>query len=153
MQDLQSMKEYFNGLPIANHMFLRCEEIRLGSARMTMEPPDELRNPDGAISGQLLASLADLAGGVAAASQLREREYAATIDLSLHFMRAAREVPLLAEAEVLRRGRSHCWLHVRIRDAAGVECVTATGTWAVYPLAGDLPDPLELVRSVAQTAE
>jgi uncharacterized protein (TIGR00369 family) len=134
---LEELRQWFNDLPSTRHLFITCSELGPGTALVEMEPPDDLRNPNGAVGGLVLAGFADLSGGIAVASVLADDEYAATIDLNLHFMRPVHDVPARAQSEVLRRGRSHAWLRVRVLDATGVDCILATGTWAIYPIGGE----------------
>lgn len=98
--------------------------------RTTLDPSDGFRNPNGAINGGVLASFMDLAGGLLVGVTV-EDEASATIELGIHFMRAAVDTPLVATASIKRRGRRFMFLSIDAVDANGRPCVSATGTWAI----------------------
>jgi len=85
------------------------------------------------VHGGAIASLADIAATAAAWSGVDEpaRYRGATIDLSLSYVAAARATRVVADARVVKRGGTVCFIDVDVRDAAGE--VVASGK-VVYKL-------------------
>ncbi len=80
------------------------------------------------VHGGAILSLADIAATGAAWSIIEDpaRYQGLTIDLSHAFMSAARSADLLAEARVLRRGGTVCFIEVDVRNKATGEAVART---------------------------
>jgi uncharacterized protein (TIGR00369 family) len=131
--DLERLLSWFNELTAMRLLSARCVALEPGTARLLVEPPSDALNPNGAVNGAIIAGAADLAAGIAVASSGPADEYSSTTDLSVHFLAAARSLPLAVEAEVMRRGRRACVAHVRVRDQRGDLCAVATGTWMLQP--------------------
>lgn len=110
---------------------MRVLEVGDDWARTALEPPADLLNPNGAVNGGILACYMDLTGGLLVGRSVEEGQPSATIELGIHFMRAAAQTPLTATARVRRRGRSLMFVSVDAVDAAGKPCVSATGTWVI----------------------
>ncbi len=130
-RDLAELQRWFNELPLASANFVRCIDLGDGWVLLEMAPPEELRNPNGAINGLYLAALADLAGGLAIATIQNVGNYQATVDLTIHYLVAAGTGPLRAEGRIIRKGRRLCVPQVNIYDGAQSLCAVATGTWLV----------------------
>jgi uncharacterized protein (TIGR00369 family) len=130
-RDLESLRDWFNERAATRMLSMRCEPLKPGRAVLTMDPPAEVGNPNGAVNGGLIAALADQAGGIAVSTRLDRDEYAATAQLDVHFLRPLLATPARAEATVRRRGRRLAFPNVEIRDADGELCALATGTWSV----------------------
>lgn len=155
-EQLDELREWFNDLPVVTFLTLTCTELQSGAARLLMDPPDALRNPDGATNGGLIAAAADLGAGIAVSSRGSEFLGSATSDLSIHFVAAARATPLLIEASVLHEGRRSCVPHVRISDVAGKLCAVATGTWVLRQATNGSdrdPEPRKHRHSLYQSIE
>lgn len=127
--DAQSIKDWFNAFPLAQALYIRCEEVRDGGATCVLDPPPRMRNPTGSVNGGHLSALADHVAGLAVMTALPGEVAPATAELSLHFLRAARATPLVASAKVVRQGRRIGFVLVEVADAEGRACLTAMGTW------------------------
>jgi len=139
--DVGALREVFNDSPGIARLAIRCDALEHGWARCVLEPPADALNPNGAVNGGWLAALADQAGSLAATSGRRAAgDYLTTVSLSVHFMRAARSLPVIAEARVAGRSRKFVTATVEARDADGVPCLSATGSWYAIADAGyDVP--------------
>ncbi|WP_114423128.1 PaaI family thioesterase [Nocardioides houyundeii] len=118
---------WFNALPISELLGLRCVEVRSDGALVEVHVQDCHRNPDGHVSGAVIAGAADVAAGIAVTGATGQDS--ATGDLSVHFLAPARSGPLRVEVEILRRGRRTCVPQVKVFDGTGRLCAAATGTW------------------------
>lgn len=110
---------------------MRIVDVGDGWARTTLDPPVGLLNPNGAVNGGILACYMDLTGGLLVGSSLDASQPSATIELGIHFMRAAAQTPLTATARMRRRGRQLMFVSIDTVDSNGEPCVSATGTWVI----------------------
>jgi uncharacterized protein (TIGR00369 family) len=127
---LEALRRRFDGIALTRHLWARLVELDAGRSRLVVDPPATGRNPNGAVNGGVLAAIIDITGGFAVAATVPGGENLVTTDLSIHYMRAARALPVVAEAEVIRRGRRAAFVRIDVRDAEAL-CATATGTWLV----------------------
>lgn len=125
---LEEFRLWINQLALSRSLGLTCTEVGPEGARVEVRPTPDQRNPDGAISGAVLTAAADIAGGVGVTAATGGKD-SATAELSVHFLAPARLDPLIFDIEILRKGRRTCVPQIRIFDAEGRLCATATGTW------------------------
>src|SRR5262245_29631526 len=83
------------------------EELVLDRARIRIPYKDENSNPGKALHGGVAASTIDVAGVLAAVSGASDaaRHDAGTLDLSVNYLAAAIGEDIVADAQVLRRGK------------------------------------------------
>ncbi len=83
------------------------------------------------IHGGAISALVDVAATAAfwAHPQLTVTARGATVDFTIHFLRLAVQVDLLAEAVVRRRGGTLCTGDVSVRDRDGAEVAVARVTY------------------------
>jgi uncharacterized protein (TIGR00369 family) len=129
---LTDLIDWFNRMPVFKAAGVRCERLEAGEAYGSMTTDPTLLNPDGAVPGTLLASFADLVGGMAVATVGREDEYFVTVQLSIQFMRPGFGTEFTGSSVVLRRGSGHTFVRVDIADAQGRTCVAAEGIWSMF---------------------
>ena len=84
------------------------------SATLVMPFDEQLLRPGRIIAGQALMALADTARVLALWSALGAFRPVATVDMTTTFLRPATEATIVAEATVLRLGRTLGFCHVRI---------------------------------------
>ena len=95
---LEEIRDYRNkSNPFGVMLHAETVELALGYAKAVMPITDEMRNPQGAIHGGVLYTLADLAGGNAAASH---GEWIATVDADMHYLRPALNLTGLVAEEI-----------------------------------------------------
>lgn len=87
-------------------------------------------NPNGVVHGAVLFALVDTAMGKATMSVVDDGLYCAIVELSLRFIRPASAGELIADASVVKRGRSIVHLDARVHDADGRLVATSSGTFA-----------------------
>jgi uncharacterized protein (TIGR00369 family) len=108
----------------------------VGPLTATMRLPYHERHlrPGGTLSGPAMMGLADVALYVAILAQIGPVALAVTTNLSFNFMRKPAQTDLIAEARLLKLGRSLAVGEVLIRSAGGDDLVChATGTYALPP--------------------
>lgn len=128
MNDFSQIMAYRNQVnAFARLLNIETVEMREGYAKAVMPIGDELRNPQGAVHGGVLYTIADVAGGNAAASH---GEWIATVDSDFHFLRAGIDLAsLTATATELKYGRRVSVYHVEVADQNGTVLGIGTFTY------------------------
>ena len=126
---LSEILNYRNQMnPFARMLHIETVELREGYAKAVMPVGEELRNPQGAVHGGVLYTLADVAGGNAAASH---GEWIATLDADFHYLRPAlRLTSLTAEATELKYGKRVSVYDVKVMDQEGTVLAAGLFTFA-----------------------
>ncbi len=118
-------------LPIVAALGLEVVHAVPGRALVRLDAHPHILRPGGVVAGPALFAMADVAGWAAI---LAERgQDAVTANATIHFLRGADSLPLLAEARPLRAGKRVLVLEVLIYpEAAGPEAPVghATMSWA-----------------------
>ena len=126
LHDILNYRNEMN--PFAKMLHMETVEMREGYAKAVMPVGDELRNPQGAVHGGVLYTLADVAGGNAAASH---GEWIATLDADFHYLRPALKLTsLTAEATELKFGKRVSVYDVKVSDQNGTVLASGTFTYA-----------------------
>lgn len=127
----EELLRWWSTTEVVRSIGMAVEEVGDGWARTTLDPPAALRNPNGAVNGGVLASFMDLAGGLVVGMTVGHEQPSATIELGIHYLRAAIATPLTATSRIVRRARNFMFMSIEAVDARGRPCVAATGTWAI----------------------
>jgi uncharacterized protein (TIGR00369 family) len=121
-----------HGLPLTRAWGITVRAAADGRATLRLPHDDQLLRPGGVISGPALMGLADAAMWAALLSLTAGRDESLTANLAISFLRRVPPAAVLAEATVLKHGRSLAYGEVRLRseddDALLAHC---TSTWAV----------------------
>jgi uncharacterized protein (TIGR00369 family) len=128
----QISRHIADGLPLAPLFNLEVVEATPERARLRLNEGAHVTRPGGSVAGPVLFALADVVT-YALILAARQDPDAVTVDLTINFLRAARVLPLLAEAVPLRSGRRLFTAEVRISEAdgAGALVAQATTTWSL----------------------
>jgi uncharacterized protein (TIGR00369 family) len=128
----QISRHIADGLPLAPLFNLAVVEATPERARLRLNEGAHVTRPGGSVAGPVLFALADVVT-YALILAARQDPDAVTVDLTINFLRAARVLPLLAEAVPLRGGRRLFTAEVRISEAdgAGALVAQATTTWSL----------------------
>jgi uncharacterized protein (TIGR00369 family) len=123
-QTLQQQQERFNALPLYKQLGLTLDEARPGFARVSMATSQlTLGGIGGSVHGGLLAALVDIAMLEAMfPSFLASDQPAGTADLNITYLRPALGAKVVAEATVLRKGKTLAVTEVAILDGEGNLC-------------------------------
>ncbi|MBK6562341.1 MAG: PaaI family thioesterase [Dehalococcoidia bacterium] len=123
-QTIEQQRERFAALPLYRQLGLTLEDVRAGFARVVMETgPVTLGGIGGSVHGGLLAALVDIAMLEAVIPALAPSdEPAGTADLNITYMRPVHGTRAIAEATVLRKGKTLAVTEVTITDDAGRLC-------------------------------
>jgi uncharacterized protein (TIGR00369 family) len=105
--------------PFAAHLGMRPEVIEADHVRIAMPFKDRLATAGDVVHGGAISSLVDTAATIAAWSGLESLDNArgTTISLTVTFVAAARGRDLVADAHVVRRGKTICFCAVDVLDS------------------------------------
>jgi uncharacterized protein (TIGR00369 family) len=94
---------------------LSVESVSADAAVLRMKFSEELCRDNGVICGQALMSLADTAMVFAVSGAVGTYLPMTTVDQSIHFLRPAAKADVLAEARVVRAGKTMAFGSVTLR--------------------------------------
>jgi len=115
-------------MPFVEHLGLRLLEKADGRARVRLDPGPEHLNSWKGVHGGVLLSMLDVALSSAARALDPACIGAATIELKVNFLAAARGC-ILAEGRATRAGRTLIFAEGELRDAGGEVLAKGNGTF------------------------
>ncbi|MCH3954692.1 MAG: PaaI family thioesterase [Eubacterium sp.] len=114
-QEIMDLRNKTNAFAIKQG--IKVTELSKGYAKAWVKITPELQNPTHSVHGGLLFTLCDIACGSAASSYGIQ---ITTVDSSMHFLRAAINVPeLFAEAREIKHGRRVMVFEADVKDREG----------------------------------
>jgi acyl-CoA thioesterase len=99
-------REYQKKIPFLGHLGIRTDELGHGSARLSVALAPQLTNSMGTVHGGVIMSLLDVALCTAARTLHANSTGAITIDMSTTFIGGGTGARLIANARVMKDGRS-----------------------------------------------
>jgi uncharacterized protein (TIGR00369 family) len=111
------------------------DSIGDGKAVMSLRVMDRHKQIHGVVHGGILASLADTAGAMAAYPILPKGTRLATVEMTINYLEPVDRGPIIAEARVLRIGRTLAVSECEVKDAAGRLAAKALLTFAIMSAA------------------
>ena len=121
-------REYQGRIPFIQLLKLATDELGRGTAKLSLPVEPQLTNSMGSVHGGVIMSLLDVALCTAARTLHPESQGVITINLSTSFIGAGSGERLLAEARVLKDGRSMSFVEGEARNADGSLVAKAVGT-------------------------
>jgi uncharacterized protein (TIGR00369 family) len=110
---------------------ISVEHATPGDVRLGWEARPDHRNLQGLVHGGVLATLVDIAMGLAVRTVVGPTRRHVTIHLDVHFLRPARPGRLHAGGTVVRVGTHVGFAEGSVTDATGRLLVRASGTYSV----------------------
>jgi uncharacterized protein (TIGR00369 family) len=126
--DLEFTREYQKKIPFVAHLGLITDELGQGTARLSMAIPDHFKNSLGTVHGGVIMSLLDVALCTAARTLHPDSIGVVTIDMSTSFIGGGSGARLVAEARVLKDGRSMSFVEGEARNPDGSLVAKAIAT-------------------------
>jgi len=102
---LRRIQKAIATVPFAHLLGIEVEEVASGTATLSLEIRNELKQNHGVVHGGAVASLIDTATAFAIITQLKPEERVSTVDLTISYLRPLSEGHVKAVARVLRAGR------------------------------------------------
>lgn len=123
-------KEVFKEVPYIKLLGLELLELRDGEAVVRLEVKDHHRQPYGLLHGGATASAIDTATAFAIISHLGRDEQAATVDLTVHYLRPVIEGEIICTAKIVKAGRTLLTVSADVVNSKGKLIATALSTYA-----------------------
>ena len=124
------MSEEYSGIDgLTRWLGLRWESH--DRVRLTVRP--ELINPAGLLSGPVAYAMVDYSMGSALWRERQPGERIATINISINYLRTAREGDVICESVLDRRNDRTAVLRSEVRDEDGRLLATAIGSFSIFP--------------------
>lgn len=102
-------------MPVYEHLGLRPERAKRGTARMTLPWKPELTQPLGFVHGGMIATLADAVAGWALFPMVKRPEGCTTLEMKINFLAPVVKRDAVATARIVRLGRSIAVMDVDVR--------------------------------------
>ena len=125
---LEYTREYQKKIPFLTHLKIRTEDLGQGTARLSVPVEAHLTNSMGTVHGGVIMSLLDVALCTAARTLHPGSIGAITIDMSTSFIDGGSGTKLLAEARVLKDGRTMSFVEAEARNEDGSLVAKAIAT-------------------------
>src|SRR5215470_17402308 len=114
--------------PVARLIGFTLTALQPGQAVIELEATAQHANPMGTLHGGILCDIADAAIGTAYASTLTESETFTTLELKINFLRPFWTGKLIAEARMVKDGRTIGLVECNVTDAQQRLVAHATST-------------------------
>lgn len=113
------IRDVIAGSPLAKHLGVRLVEVSPDRARLSLPFAEHNVTIGDTVHGGAIVSLIDTAATAAAwaTDQLPENLRGTTVGITVNFLSGGRGQELSADARVIRRGRSLCYLEVDVTAA------------------------------------
>ncbi|HXL74734.1 MAG TPA: PaaI family thioesterase, partial [Burkholderiales bacterium] len=121
-------RDYQKRIPFVSHLKILTETLGEGSARLSLPIEPHLTNSIGTVHGGVILSLLDVALCTAARTLHPDSLGVITIDMSTSFIGGGSGARLLAEARVLKNGRSMIFVEGEAKNEDGSLVAKAIGT-------------------------
>ena len=121
-------RDYQKKIPYIQHLKIQTDALGEGTARLSMPIEPHLTNSLGTAHGGVIMSLLDVALCTAARTLHPESTGVVTIDMSTAFIGGGSGGTLIAEARVLKDGRSMTFVEAEAKNADGSLVAKAIGT-------------------------
>jgi len=126
---LRRIQKAIATVPFAHLLGIEVEEVASGTATLSLEIRNELKQNHGVVHGGAVASLIDTATAFAIITQLKPEERVSTVDLTISYLRPLSEGHVKAVARVLRAGRRLFVVSAEVFDDDEKLAATALSTY------------------------
>lgn len=130
---LSELRTRFDAQPLHRALGLTLEEARPGFARIALATNGStLSGVGGSVHGGVLAAMIDIAMLQALIASLGPADIPnGTVDLNITYLRQAKGARIVADATILRKGRSIAVSEVEIVDESGTLCAKGRTIYAL----------------------
>lgn len=127
-EKLAFTRNYQRKIPFVHHLGLTTEALGEGIARLSMPLPEHFTNSFGTAHGGVIMSLLDVALCTAARTLHPDSLGVITIDMSTSFIGGGNGSKLIAEARVMKNGRSMIFVEGEAKNEDGSLVAKSIGT-------------------------
>jgi uncharacterized protein (TIGR00369 family) len=127
----EDLRRRIDASPFHAGFGITVEDARSGEVRLGWEARGEHRNLQGLVHGGVLATLVDIAMGLAVRTAVGPGRRHVTIELTVHYLRPTAPGRIEAVGTTLRVGSQIAFAEGSVVDASGRVLVRASGTYSV----------------------
>ena len=117
--------------PFSDLLGLQSEEATTDFGRMRLPFRADLQQARGLVHGGAIASLIDSAGVLAIRATIPDVIGGSTVSMTVNYLAPAQQIDLIAEARIIRRGRSIVFLDVDVLAPNGERIAKGQLTYKV----------------------
>ena len=121
-------RDYQKRIPFVSHLRILTESLGKGTAQLSLPVEAHLTNSLGTVHGGVIMSLLDVALCTAARTLHPESVGVITINMSTSFIGAGGGAKLLADARVMKDGRSLSFVEAEAKNEDGTLVAKAVAT-------------------------
>jgi uncharacterized protein (TIGR00369 family) len=125
---LEFTREYQKKIPFVTHLKMVTESLGEGQARLSVPIEPHLTNSIGTVHGGVIMSLLDVAVCTAARTLHPDSIGVVTIDMSTSFIGGGSGAKLIAEARVMKDGRTMSFVEAEAKNEDGSLVAKAIAT-------------------------
>jgi acyl-CoA thioesterase len=122
----------FKGVPFVKLLGMELCDLKDSEAVVKLRVRDELRQPRGLLHGGATASLIDTAMAFAVVTKLGKDENAATVDLSVYYLRPVVDGEIFCKAKIVKNGKRLLTISAEVFDDSEKLVATALSTYAKF---------------------
>ena len=126
--DVAFARDYQRKIPFVEHLGIGIEELGEGHARLSLALAPQLTNSLGTAHGGVIMTLLDVALCTAARTLHPDSAGVITVDMSTSFIGGGSGAKLIAQARVLKNGRSFIFVEGEALNEDGSLVAKAIGT-------------------------
>ncbi len=130
MNDLESMRAFMREIPFNAHLGIEVVAAHEDGMTISLEMRPEMRNGHGVLHGGVIATLADVAVGVALKPRIMPKT-ATTIDLKVNYLKPVTEGKLWARCYLVRVGKTLITGRVDLTDDQQKLVAVALATYMI----------------------
>ena len=125
---MERLKERIASSPLVQFLGIRLEELKEGYARLALDVEKNHLNSLGTLHGGVMATLNDIACGVAINTVLVPQATILSLDLRVEFIDTLSQGTVYCEGFLTQRKRTVAFAHSRLVDSDGRLLSTASAT-------------------------
>ena len=130
MSELQQLREFMSTIPFNEHLGIVVEAAHEDGITISCQMRPEFRNGHGVLHGGVIATLADVAVGVALKPRISPK-VATTIDLKVNYLKPLLDGKLWARCYLVRVGKTLVTGRVDLTDDAGNMIAIAIASYMI----------------------
>ncbi len=126
---VERIQKALETVPFAKLLGIELEDVAPGTATLSFDIKDDLKQNNGVVHGGAIASLVDTATAFAIISLLPPDQKATTANLTISYLRPLKSGRAHSTARVIRAGRRLIVVSAELVDDAGDLIATALATY------------------------
>jgi acyl-CoA thioesterase len=130
--ELEQLREFMRTIPFNMHLGIVVEAAHDDGITISCDVREEFRNGHGVLHGGVIATLADVAVGVALKTRIAPKT-ATTIDLKVNYLKPVISGKLRARCYLVRVGKTLITGRVDLTDDAGSRVAISIASYMILP--------------------